>query len=301
VVLPHAAGLYVSDVATSALNVCLEMEMLHNVRKTAINPNRGRRKKVNELDCEKCLAELNEQGDVSRAIQLCEASPCSANAFCQRYLGWVYATRGEIEQAVEWYLKAAAQGDVDAIKECWNCVFIIEEKWGKEKAVALCERAPLCDHLDFQRYIANFYFDQGDKGRTLLWNSKIAERGGAGDLLYVGRLYLAKDQPLLALDVLKQAAIAGNARARQLLGEMYAFGLGVSKDIETAKHYYEQGAASGLLCSQVRLLHIKRKQGVIASLVFFVRLQVLALKILAVKLRDPHDPRVADILELNSR
>jgi TPR repeat protein len=255
---------------------------------------------VNELDCEKRLAELDEQGDVARAIELCEDFPCSTNASCQRYLGWTYAARGKIERAVEWYLKAAAQGDTDAIKECWSCVFIFEEKWGKAKAVELCERAPLCDHLDFQRYIARFYFEQGDKDRTLLWSLKIAERGEADDLLYVGRLYLSKDQPHLALGFLKQAAIAGNARAGQLLGEMYAFGLGVPKDINAAAQYYEQGAAKGFLCSRVRLLHIRRARGVVASVVFFLRLQALALKVLAIKLRNPRDPRLADILELSS-
>ena len=254
---------------------------------------------MNEFDCEKRLAELDGQGDVSGAIALCEALPCSAKVPCQRYLGWTYAARGEIERAVEWYLKAAAQGDMEAIKECWSCVFILEEKWGKAKAVTLCERAPLCDHLDFQRYIARFYFEQGDKDRTLLWSLKVAERGGADDLLYVGRLYLSKDQPLLALDYLKRASIAGSARAGQLLGEMYTFGLGTSKDIETAMHYYEQGAAGGLLCSQVRLLHIRRSRGTITAISFFLRLQALALKVLAIKLRSPHDPRIADMPEIS--
>jgi TPR repeat protein len=251
---------------------------------------------MNELNCAIRLAELDARGDILDAVALCETLPCSEDVNCQRYLGWTYASRGELEKAGDWYLKAAAQGSSEAIDECWKCVLMIDARGNKVKAMSLCETSPLSEHLDCQRYLARTYFEKGDIDSTLRWCLKIVERGGSDDLLYVGKLYLSKNQPLQALDFLKRAALAGNAHSYQLLGEMYAFGLGVTKDIDLATRYYQEGAAKGYLLSQVRLLHIKRQQGgIVANLIFLLRFPPLALKALVIKIRNPSDPRLADI------
>ncbi|GLQ48505.1 hypothetical protein GCM10007862_35560 [Dyella lipolytica] len=199
---------------------------------------------MTELDCVKRLAELDVRGETALAIEYCEKFPCSENSKCQRYLGWINAERKEYEKAVEWYLKAAAQGDAKAIEECWACVLNIDASGNIDRAIELCRTAPLSEHLNFQRYLAKAYFDQGNIDQTLHWSLKIAECGGAEDLLYVAKLYLSEGKPSQAIDFLKRAASVGSVRAHQLLGEMYGFGIGVTKDSKVAANYYHKKKGS---------------------------------------------------------
>ena len=251
---------------------------------------------ANEVDCWRRLTELDERGETTLAIALCETAPCSLDVHCQRYLGWIYAGRGEPEKASEWYLKAAQQGDSEAIEECWKCVLMIEAKGDKEKAIALCSATPLSEYLNCQRYLAKACFAQGDVEGLMSWSLKIAAHGGADDLLYVGSLYLSEGKPHLAMDFLKRAAVAGNGRAHQLLGEMYSFGVGVPENKEKAAGHYQESAKKGYLLSRVRLLHLKRREGgITANITFLARLPLLTLKAVVIKLRNPNDPRIADI------
>ena len=251
---------------------------------------------MTEIDCVKHLAELDARGEITRAIEHCEKSPCSENSKCQRYLGWAYANRHEYEKAAEWYLKAASQGDAEAIDEGWGFVQSVDALGKKTIAMEFSKQVPLSQHLNFQRYLAKQYFDEGKIDQTLHWSLKVAERGGADDLLYVGDLYLSQGKPELALDFLKRAASAGNVRAHQLLGEMYGFGIGVTKDSSAAASYYQESANNGYLLSQVRLLHLKRQEGGFTSnMAFAAQLPLIMLKGLMIKLRNPSDPRVADI------
>jgi len=251
---------------------------------------------TNEVDCWRRLTDLDERGETTLAIELCETAPCSLDVHCQRYLGWVYASQGKLEKSVDWYLKAAMQGDSEAIEECWKCVLMIDAKGEKEKAIELCSAVPLSDYLNCQRYIAKVCFAQGDTEGLLRWSLKIAAHGGADDLFYVGNLYLSDGKPHLARDFLKRAAVAGNARAHQLLGEMYAFGVGGIEDKKAAVSHYQESAKKGYLLSRIRLLHLKRREGsVMANINFLGQLPLLVLTVLWIKLRNPNDPRVADI------
>lgn len=252
---------------------------------------------MTESDCVNRLAELDARGEVSRAIEHCESSPCCDNPTCQRYLGWANASRQDYEEAIKWYLKAASQGDEQAIEECWSCVSNIGTLGNKGKAIELCQTIPLSEHLKFQRYLVKAYYDQGNLAETLRWSLKIAERGAAEDLLYVGKLYLSEGKPQEAIGFLKRAASAGSIQAHQILGEMYGYGVGVPKDTKIATAHYQQSANNGYLLSSVRLLYLKRQEGgFAANLAFIAKFPVLAIKGVIMKFRDPNDPRVADIL-----
>jgi TPR repeat protein len=251
---------------------------------------------MTERDCVKRLAELDARGEITLAIEHCEKFPCSEDPKCQRYLGWAYANRDDFEKAAKWYLKAATQGGLEAIEECWAFVQCIDASGKKIIAMEFCQEAPLSEHVNFQRYLAKQYFKEGDIDQTLRWSLKIASHGGADDLLYVGDLYLSQSKPELALDFLKRAASAGSVRAHQLLGEMYGFGIGVTKDRSAAASYYQESANKGYVLSQVRLLHLKRQGGGVASnLAFIAQLSLVALKGAMIKFRNPNDPRVADM------
>ncbi|WP_082190406.1 tetratricopeptide repeat protein [Frateuria defendens] len=246
--------------------------------------------------CTSRLHELDARGEISRAVELCESELCSENVDCQRYLGWFYANNGNPERACDWYRKAAMQGSAEAIEEYWKCVLMIDARGNKQKAIELCQIAPFSAHVNCQRYLAKAFFEKGDVDATLQWCLRLAEHGSSDDILYVGRLYLSKNEPRNALEFLKRAAMQGSARASQLIGEIYAFGIGVPKDEEMALPYYKAGAEHGLILSQMRLLHLCRHNDAgIGKLASMVRLFFLITRAIFIRFRNAEDPRIADI------
>jgi TPR repeat protein len=132
--------------------------------------------------------------------------------------------------------------------------------------------------------------------KTLRWCLKVAERGGADDLAYVGMLYRSRNEPALAMDFFKRAIAAGSVRANHLVGDLYANGFGVPENTGMAMQCYEISAAGGLIMGEVRLLHLRRKQGgAFAILTFLARLPVLLAKAIFIGLRNPNDPRLVDM------
>jgi len=251
---------------------------------------------MNKSDCLKRAKELRAAGDVLKAVELCEAAPCSDVEDCQRYLGWFYFDQGDLEKSHSWYSRAALQGSAEALLDCWKVILRIDAKGDKQKAMDLCETLPCSEYLDCQRYLARAYFAQGDMGKTLHWCLKAAGHGGADDLAYVGILYRSRNEPALAMDFFKRAIAAGSIRANHLIGDLYANGLGVSKDVEMATRYYEKSAAGGLMMGEVRLLHLGRTQGgAFAILTFLARLPVLLAKALLIRFRNPKDARLIDM------
>ena len=66
------------------------------------------------FDCWEETSRLITRGESARAIELCESKRCSNVLRCQRYLGWTYYAKGDIEGALIWFSKAANQGDAEA-------------------------------------------------------------------------------------------------------------------------------------------------------------------------------------------
>jgi TPR repeat protein len=199
-------------------------------------------------------------------------------------------------RAGDWYLKAALQGSAEALEECWKCVRLLDEKGQREHAIKLCETAPLSDRLECQRYLIKVHFDRGDRQDILRWSLRAAERGEPSDVFYVGTIYSAEAQPLLALEFFRKAAAEGHGRAHQRLGEMLAYGLGVPKDEDTSVSHYQEAAKQGYLLSQMRLLHIRRKsEGFFGRLILLVRIVTLAIRFALMWFRNKDDPRLADI------
>lgn len=221
---------------------------------------------------------------------------CSTDTLCQRYMGWIHSKQGRHEEAARWYLRAAVQGSSEALEKCWNCVLKLSEAGRVDSALAFCEAEPLASYLPCQRYVAKTYYAQGDMEATLQWSRKIAERGGADDLFYVANLYQARQETDLVLEYLARAAEAGSSQAHQELGEMYAFGVDVPKDLSSARVHYHEAAKKGFVLSQVRLVHIKRGESRgVARVILAVELSLLILKAVFLKLFKPTDPRLSGL------
>jgi len=247
-------------------------------------------------DCVSRLEELDARGEIAQALELCESEACSEVAQCQRYLGWYYANHGDPELACEWYRKAVIQGSTEANEEYFKCVLMIDAKGDKKKAIDLCMQSPMSLYVNCQRYLARAFYAQGDSDATLLWCLKVAEHGDRDDVLYVGRIFLSRNESEGAVKYLELAATQGSAHASQLLGEIYAFGLGVPKDEHLAIGFYRVGADNGLMLSQVRLLHLYRSNaGYIKRLILSINIIFVTVKTIFIKIKNKNDARLVDI------
>lgn len=69
-------------------------------------------------------------GDEHRAIEICTGELCSDILECQNYLGWSYYKNGDMQQAVQWFSRAAERGDANASYGI-ACVYYAEGEYEK--------------------------------------------------------------------------------------------------------------------------------------------------------------------------
>ena len=163
-------------------------------------------------------------------------------------------------KAVEWYNKAAEQGNADAMIRLAECY---EEGYGvaksERKGVEYEKKAAALGNAKAQFWLGNTYTNESYGGETrnyaeaLKWYRKSAEQGYAGGQYGLGNMYrngygVSKDYTEAVKWYLK-AAEQGYASGQNQLGNMYLDGYGVSKDYAEALKWYrkaaEQGNASG--------------------------------------------------------
>lgn len=226
-------------------------------------------------DCERALFDLHKQGRTDEAVAHCRGHACSESVLCQRYLGWFYGSKGQASEAISWYLKAAKQGSDGALDEAWKFVYMLARADDNASVIALLEQSPFAEYLPSQRFLTKMFHDRGDVVAALMWSKRACEHGNVDDLLYVARMHLFQQNPELAVAYLNKAVEAKSGRAHQLLGEMYAFGVGVSSNKDLASEHYKQAAAQGYLLSKARLIHLElrssskiRSVGLVAALWF---------------------------------
>lgn len=234
---------------------------------------------------------LDEAGEIIKARELCELEECAEDTFCLRYLGWYWLEQGDFNKSLAYYTKAAVKGDIEAQTEGFEVIQYHIPDSNQTQKNAICKSEPYNKFLIFQRYLAKIYYQLGDMDELLYWSIKIAEHGAEEDLLYVGFLLENMNQPILALEYLKQASVAGNIRANNRVGDIYAFGLhGIPKDIIKAIPYYEASAEQGSIIAQKQLLQIKYK-----GFLLLMHSLLLALKAGFIAILDKNDPRLTDI------
>jgi TPR repeat protein len=70
---------------------------------------------ITESPCWVSAYELFANGEIEKAMTICESEPCAKVLECQRFLGWRYYEKNNLEAALEWFGKAVEQGDAEAI------------------------------------------------------------------------------------------------------------------------------------------------------------------------------------------
>ena len=137
-------------------------------------------------DCWPTVYRLAQAGDVNAAVALCKSHTCSQVRECQLYLAKSYYDQGQLDEALEWFSKAAETGDDEALFGAGSVHFIRKDY---DAALQLWKRA--------------------------------ADRGSSKALAYIGSIYyqgLAGPRNLpVALDYYKQSAAAGYLLAERAL------------------------------------------------------------------------------------
>jgi TPR repeat protein len=253
-------------------------------------------------DLWRTLATLEDAGDIAGSLDFLLHSALSEDSRGQRYIGWIYTTRDEFVVAGTWYLKAAQQGNEDALAECMECVIAMWRSGLHEESLSLAASPPLSSLETFQRFSMSRYFDLGNGEKLLEWSVRLAAFGKEKDVMYAARLLLSRNDPAAAVAHLEAAAERGSPEAHQLVGELYRRGAGVVQDELKANLHFREGAKHGYILSRTRLLHSDRAtRGVWYLPIFVGRLLALMAKAVALNSMNPSDPRLADLPECHPR
>lgn len=66
--------------------------------------------------CWEAAHQLYNEGKKDDAIRVCEQEPCaSKSALCQRFLGWQYYKKNDLDKALFWFTRAINLGDAESL------------------------------------------------------------------------------------------------------------------------------------------------------------------------------------------
>ena len=175
-------------------------------------------------------------------------------AYAQFQVGYIYFRRGDDQEAVSWFRKAAEQGDVDA--QLWLGVMYANGKGVPEddqEAASWYYRAAEQGHAEAQFRLGVMYANgkgvPEDDQEAASWYYRAAGQGHAGAQFWLGASYAygwgvpADDRE--AASWYRKAAEQGHAEAQYSLGLRYSYGRGVPEDGREAVFWYRKAAEQG--------------------------------------------------------
>ncbi len=141
-----------------------------------------------------------------------------------------------------------------------------EPDWGAlDSALAILRERPSDAIEEFKRlaelgsllsmYYLAVVYTRGDgvpkdKDAAIYWHKRASDGGLARSKYYLGRHYLAHKRFSEALPLLADASDAGFVPATNMLGHMYFSGIGVDKDRERARTYWQTAVSGGHLLAK---------------------------------------------------
>ncbi|MBQ7776015.1 MAG: sel1 repeat family protein [Lachnospiraceae bacterium] len=205
--------------------------------------------------------------NAEKALEYLRNAPEHMQELSFEKMGYICEQENRLEEASEWYEKAAAMGNEQAAKSFKRLNRIDEEK-----------------HADFMRVLMNANIEQlleyhekrvvhtsfliadaymhGKKGAKINYSKayqfykEVVDKGYPGvenSLMGLADMYLhgygVPKNVSLAIEYLENAAKNHFAPACAFLGETYRRGDGVPIDIEKAVYWHQQGAEGGMLVS----------------------------------------------------
>ena len=164
--------------------------------------------------------------------------------------------------ALEWFLKAAKQGNA---KAQFHLGFMYDIGNGVKKditkAVEWYQKAANQGLAGAQSILGNMYHTGNgvtkDYAKAVEWYQKAANQREATAQCYLGEMYQngngVEKNYTKAVEWYQKASNQGNARAQFFLGYMYENGNGVEKDYTKAVEWYQKSANQGFAGAQIFL------------------------------------------------
>lgn len=173
-----------------------------------------------------------------------------------------YDKEGKYVESLEWYIKAANLGHIDAQSRL-GLMYLSGEGVTQDysKAFEWYQKAADQDDVLSQFFIGSFYHSgigvKQDYNKAFEWYQKAAKQNNADAQYYLGSLYLSgtgvSKDIVMGVEWIKKSADQGQIKAQLTLGSLYFNGTGVSKDITKAFEWTKKAADQGSLEAQLRL------------------------------------------------
>jgi TPR repeat protein len=163
-------------------------------------------------------------------------------------------------EAIDWYKKAAAQGNEKAVNRM-NLLQANEERFGKELA------SGRNGDMESQYKLGNMYTEgigtNIDLSKAAVAFEQSASQGYAKAEYKLGLIYYegtgVKASRKTAFKWFKQAADKGYAAAQYYLGKIYASGNGVKRDYATSLEWYTKAVDGGFNQARSEMIDVSEK------------------------------------------
>lgn len=213
-----------------------------------------------DADCDACFDKgvaYYEKGNLKQALKYFRFVAEKQNSIAaQNNIGIIYLKGGngvakDVKKAVEWFEKAAEQGDADAQYNLGKCYAKgIGVPKDMRKAAAYFTQAAEQGSMDGQNDLAMCcYTGDGiarDEGKAVALWQKLAEQGHDRAQVFLGMAYANKDSELFDMQKAahwwEKAAQQGQIGAQTKIGNCYLKGIGVSQDIPKAIEWLTKAA-----------------------------------------------------------
>ena len=179
------------------------------------------------------------------------------NDRAQYNIGITYYDKRDYVQAMEWFERAAANGNTNA-QTLIGHMYVngLGVKPDYAKAIEWYEKAAVNDNATSQNNIDDKHYEEieQDYAKVLEWYEKASASGDSYAQNNIGNMYeeglYVKQDYTKAMEWYKKAASQGNSEAQKNIGYMYMNGLGVKQDYVKAMEWFEKAAAQGNAVAQ---------------------------------------------------
>lgn len=204
-----------------------------------------------------------ERNDFSKARELTTPLALKGLPSAQNVLGDLSIHAGEVQQAIEWYRKAAQKGDAKAQNNLGMAYIrgtgVMQDF--KEAAMWLSKSAEQ-GNAKAQNNLSIMYLSgkgvATDLKLAASWCEKAAQQNDPAAQVNMGLKYRygtgVEIDYAKAIKWLKLASEQRWPPAEYALGEMYEFGLGTPQNLTESKIFYERAASKGFSAAQSKLV-----------------------------------------------
>lgn len=155
----------------------------------------------------------------------------------------------DLSKAFSYYKKSAIQGNVVAQRNLSNCYLNgIGIAQNLEEAFGWRLKAANNKDVSSQKKVAEWYFKgfgvEKDNEQALVWFTKSKLQGDKNDIVVDSEI---------AIDSLIRLANDGDVPAQYFVGKCYEYGVGVKKDINEARKWFERAMGNGYVEAYIKL------------------------------------------------